>query len=74
MIVCHCKGITDREIRRAIRDGANSTREISLACHAARECGGCRPVIAELLARETERTSFATHGVAPTIASTPATS
>jgi bacterioferritin-associated ferredoxin len=54
VIVCHCKGISDREIRRAIRNGANSTREIAQACEASRGCGGCRPVLAEILESETE--------------------
>ena len=54
MIVCHCKRISDREIRRCIRNGASSTREIAKACEASLGCGGCRPAIAEILASESE--------------------
>lgn len=54
MIVCHCRGVTDRTIRTAIRDGARSRRQVARACDAGRRCGGCRPVIDELLQLEGE--------------------
>jgi bacterioferritin-associated ferredoxin len=54
VIVCHCNGISDREIRRCIREGASSTREVAEACEATRGCGGCGPAIAEILASEIE--------------------
>jgi bacterioferritin-associated ferredoxin len=53
MIVCHCKGISDRALRRAIRQGADSIEEVASACRAGEECGGCRPAIERLL--ETHR-------------------
>jgi len=49
MLVCHCKGLTDREVRRAIRAGAATPREVSRECGAGSVCGGCRPLIDELL-------------------------
>ena len=49
MLVCHCKGLTDREIRCAIRAGASTQREVSSECGAGSVCGGCRPLIDELL-------------------------
>jgi len=52
MIVCHCQAVNDRAIREAIRRGARSPREIALACQAGRRCGGCLPVVRELLAGE----------------------
>ena len=52
MIVCLCKGITDRTIRTLVRDGACSIREISHACDAGRGCGGCRPAIDQLVVTE----------------------
>lgn len=52
MIVCSCKGITDRTIRTLIRDGACSMRDIGHACEAGRGCGGCRPAIDELVVTE----------------------
>jgi len=53
MIVCHCSALSDRTIREVIRRGAHSPREVALACHAGRQCGGCMPVVRELIAIET---------------------
>jgi bacterioferritin-associated ferredoxin len=57
MIVCHCNGVSDRAIRESVRKGARSHREVALACGAGRSCGGCRPVVADVIADESvERT------------------
>jgi bacterioferritin-associated ferredoxin len=55
MIVCHCHGVTDRVIRRHVREGAASCALVTRACAAGSRCGGCRPVICEII--ETERDS-----------------
>lgn len=52
MIICHCRGVNDRAIREVVRRGASTCREVALACHAGRMCGGCRPAIAELIEAE----------------------
>ena len=52
MIVCHCLGISDRAIRRAIHQGACSRGQVARACLAGRKCGGCAPVIDEILESE----------------------
>ena len=49
MLVCHCKGLTDREVRRAIRAGACTQREVAREYGAGSVCGGCQPLIDELL-------------------------
>jgi bacterioferritin-associated ferredoxin len=53
MLVCHCKRVRDREIRAAIENGARTRRDVAKACGAGTGCGGCRPVIDELLESET---------------------
>ena len=53
MIVCHCRAVNDRAIREVIERGARTPREVALACHAGRTCGGCIPVVRELLASDT---------------------
>jgi bacterioferritin-associated ferredoxin len=64
MLVCHCLAIRSRDIEVAIACGARTPREITLACGAGGGCGGCRPVIEELLstcasdARPRERTTL----------------
>jgi len=52
MIVCHCKAVTDRAIRLAVRGGARSRHEVAQACSANLCCGGCAPVIDEIIASE----------------------
>ena len=54
MIVCHCHGVTDREIRRCVRSGVASVGGVSEACGAATCCGGCGPRVAEIVEAELE--------------------
>lgn len=49
MLVCHCRAVNDRQIEAAALCGAGSVREIVAACGAGGVCGGCRPVIREIL-------------------------
>lgn len=65
MIVCHCKGITDREIRSAVRDGAKTKRQVARACQAGRSCGGCHPVIREIIDDEREPSASPFDALAP---------
>ena len=52
MIICHCHGISDRAIRRAVREGAASCDEVTRSCAAGGTCGGCRPRIDEIVEHE----------------------
>lgn len=52
MVVCHCRGVTDRAIRRAVREGACSRPAVARACAAGQGCGGCGAAIDEILERE----------------------
>ena len=55
MIVCHCKGTTDRQIRTALACGASCGEDVGRACGGSGTiCGGCRPTI-ETLVREGAR-------------------
>jgi bacterioferritin-associated ferredoxin len=60
MLVCHCRGISDRQIRRAVKDGATSAREVARETGAGMRCGGCRSnvkaVVNEALAHEFQTT------------------
>jgi bacterioferritin-associated ferredoxin len=49
MLVCHCKGVSERQLRSAIQSGACTRRDLARECGAGSVCGGCRPVIDELL-------------------------
>jgi bacterioferritin-associated ferredoxin len=50
MYVCLCNGITDREIRRSIRNGVvNSLQELHDHLGVASQCGQCACLAQELL-------------------------
>lgn len=55
MIVCHCKGVSDRAIRKAVREGACSRNDVVQACSAGLHCGGCAPAIDEIIETESAR-------------------
>jgi bacterioferritin-associated ferredoxin len=57
MILCHCKGVSDKSVRRAIQCGASSVRDVARTCGAGTGCGGCRPLIQELIRTEQHGTS-----------------
>ena len=50
MLLCHCRGVSDRVIDAAITCGARCPDDVAQACGAGADCGGCRPAIEELLA------------------------
>jgi bacterioferritin-associated ferredoxin len=49
VVVGHCRAVSDREIRWSILGGAASLDDVTDACGAGDDCGGCHPVITELL-------------------------
>jgi bacterioferritin-associated ferredoxin len=57
LLVCHCKGLTDRAVRRTVNDGACSVTEVTRTCGAGGICGGCRPAIQEIV--DESRASYA---------------
>lgn len=50
MYVCICKGVTDRQIRRAIDDGAHSVRCLRRELDVCTDCGKCAREVRKLLA------------------------
>jgi bacterioferritin-associated ferredoxin len=52
MIVCHCKGVTDRAIREAVRQGALTRTDVSRTCNAGGCCMGCHPLIERIIDQE----------------------
>ena len=55
MLVCQCRGVTDRKIRRLVRDGAYTTRDIAKATGAGLRCGGCRSNVKKVVDQAVER-------------------
>jgi bacterioferritin-associated ferredoxin len=55
MIVCHCHGVTDREIRNTVQCGARTCADVAEACGASSGCGGCESLVAEIVHSEHRR-------------------
>ncbi|HEX2877572.1 MAG TPA: (2Fe-2S)-binding protein [Polyangiaceae bacterium] len=55
MIVCHCHGVTDREIRACVQQGARSCGDVGDVCGAGTGCGGCASLVAEVVSGERRR-------------------
>jgi bacterioferritin-associated ferredoxin len=55
MIVCHCHGVTDREIRACVQDGARTCADVGNHCGAGTGCGGCASLVAEVVHAERRR-------------------
>jgi bacterioferritin-associated ferredoxin len=50
MLVCLCKGVSDRHVREAISRGASTIEEVGDECGAGTGCGACHDMIALMLA------------------------
>jgi bacterioferritin-associated ferredoxin len=59
MLVCHCFVIRACDVRTAIARGARTPGEVARACRAGAGCGGCQPVIEELLDEHADRLHLA---------------
>ena len=49
MILCHCNRVSDRAVRHAIADGAQTIDDITDRCGAGGNCGGCADALEALL-------------------------
>lgn len=49
MIICLCRGVSDRIVHQAIGDGARSLPDLQ-RCGIADQCGGCHDFLRKLLA------------------------
>jgi bacterioferritin-associated ferredoxin len=52
MYVCLCRGVSDRVVQAAVREGAGSVREVGRRCGAGTGCGACHGHIREIIADE----------------------
>ena len=55
MVVCHCEGVTDRDMRQAQAAGACTPAQVVRATGAAKNCGGCLPALMALVRETSER-------------------
>ena len=62
MIVCHCHGVSDRAIRAAVKlEGAACADDVGSLCEAGTGCGGCLPLVEEILEAEGAGMRAASH-------------
>ena len=49
MYVCVCNAITDKQIRRAVKSGAQSLRDLQVELGVASGCGSCEETATQIL-------------------------
>jgi bacterioferritin-associated ferredoxin len=49
LIVCICRGVSERVIRLAVAGGARSVEAVEAHCGAGGDCGSCRGTIEEMV-------------------------
>jgi NAD(P)H-nitrite reductase large subunit len=49
VLICHCRRVNDGVARAAIEAGASDLDTLADLCRAGSGCGGCRPMLEELL-------------------------
>lgn len=54
MLICHCRVVSDRNIKAAVSAGARTVGQVGRACRAGTCCGGCVPAIAEIIETHSE--------------------
>ncbi|MFM2481922.1 (2Fe-2S)-binding protein [Celerinatantimonas sp. YJH-8] len=54
MFVCICQGITDEQIRKAVREGNISVKEIKQQLQIATQCGRCIKATQAIINQELE--------------------
>lgn len=52
MLVCSCNGVSDRKVRKAVRKGAQNAGQVGRMCGAGTTCGGCLPMIRQIVRDE----------------------
>jgi len=67
MIVCVCRGVSDRTVRAVIAGGAQTRDEVQKACGAGTNCGKCRAMLSEFL-DDTPRKAYGGTTVSPYLA------
>ena len=55
MIVCHCRAVTERTLRASIREGAATLEAVRETTGASDCCGGCEPLVTQILDQELAR-------------------
>ena len=54
-VVCVCKQVTERKVRRAVRDGSKSFVSVKQVTEAGSGCGLCQPFIQDIIDDELKK-------------------
>jgi bacterioferritin-associated ferredoxin len=65
VIVCICRGVSDRQVRLAVLGGACTLREVALSCNAGRGCGACHEMVRDMIDEGTRPANDNRPGAAP---------
>lgn len=49
MIVCHCHGVNDRQIKQAVEEGTDTLRGLHRELKVGSTCGRCLPQVRQVL-------------------------
>ncbi len=49
MLVCLCKGVSDKKIRSLVENGASSVKQVMTSCHAGKDCGACICAVRDII-------------------------
>jgi bacterioferritin-associated ferredoxin len=72
VIICICRGKTERDIERAIDNGAESVRDLQ-RCGIGDQCGSCHDSIRAMLARSIAADAATPCPASPSLPAVPAT-
>lgn len=70
MVVCLCQGVSEKDVREAIANGATTRKKVTRACGAGAGCGGCHESIRDIIrehraAAEADRSTASDESGAP---------
>ncbi len=54
-VLCYCKQVTERRIRKAVRDGRRRFISVKQATDASSSCGLCQPFVEDVIADELKK-------------------
>jgi bacterioferritin-associated ferredoxin len=57
MLVCLCKGVSDKKIKSLVENGASSVKQVMSTCHAGQDCGACICTVRDII-RQTRKDSL----------------
>ncbi len=61
MLVCHCSGVSDRALRKHVREGHITVDQLGDVCGAGAVCGGCVGTIEDVVHTELAHQTAGSH-------------